>query len=363
MPKEIITSKQAICIIIMFLFGSSVVMGVNSDFCQDTWIALLCSMVIVIPIILVYARIMKLYPGKDIFDIIEHLFGRLWGNMIIILIILYALHLGSMVLRNFSEFIKVVSMDKTPELVLMIGMTIITSYLAKSGIEVVARWSVVIFPITLGVVFITIVLSLNNMNFNNILPFMDHSLADLSKTAYSIFSFPFAETVLFLAIANSIKKTDSPYKIYLYAIIWGLILFLIIILRNLFILGAPMIRSVYFPSYTAARLINVGDFLTRIEGSITINFILAGITKITVCLLAASKGIAHIFKVNDYHNIVVPTNLIILAICSIVYNNITQMFEFIQVYSIYTIPFQIVIPLLIWITAEIKKKSPPLQSV
>jgi spore germination protein KB len=357
MPKEIISSKQAIAIIVMFLFGSSVVLGVNSELCQDTWLGLLVSVIMFVPLFIIYSRIMKLYPQKDIFIIIDELFGKVIGKIFTILMSWYALHLGALVLRNFSEFIQVVSMNETPEVVLMIAMIIIVIYLAKSGIEVLGRWAIVAFVIIIISIIVTLMFTASKADFNNLLPIFNHSPKEILSSAYSILSFPFAETILFTTIVCTIPKKDSPYKIYLYGTLLALIIFIVIITRNIAISGAPSIKASYFPSYSSARLIGVGDFLTRIEGSITINFILAGITKITVCLFAAAKGIAHLFKVTNYRSLITPAGFLMVALCSILYSNITEMFAFLPTYSIYAIPFQIIIPVIIWITAEIKKKK------
>ncbi len=357
MQKEIISSKQATAILIMFLFGSSVVLGVNSELCQDTWLALFTSVLMFIPLIFIYSRVIKLFPEKDIFIIIDNLFGKFFGKIIIVLISWYALHLGSLVLRDFSEFIQVVSMNETPEIILMIAMIAIIIYLAKSGIETLGRWSITIFFIIITFVIITLIFSGSKLDFNNLLPIFNHSPKEVLTSAYSILSFPFAETVVFITLAGAIKKKDSPYKIYLFASLIALIIFTIIVTRNMAVAGAPTIKIAAFPSYTSARLIGIGDFLTRIEGSVTINFILAGITKITVCLMAATKGISHLFKINNYRTLVTPTGLLMVALSTILYSNITQMFNFLPTYSIYAIPFQIIIPIIIWITAEIKKKN------
>jgi spore germination protein KB len=353
------SSKQAIAIIIMFLFGSSVVMGVNSELGQDVWIAIGVSIALFIPFALIYARIIKIFPGKDIYDVSEELFGRIFGKIIIILITWYAIHLGALVLRNFSEFIQIATLTETPQLIIMITMLLVVIYLAKSGVEVLGRWSIIIFVIVIAVVIFTVLASIGNMSFDNLLPISEHQIGDVLTSGYHIFSFPFAETILFMTIASSIRKKDSPYKIYLYAILIAGIIFMIIIMRNITVLGVPMSQASYFPSYTTTRLISISDFLTRIEGSITINFILAGITKITVCLIAASKGISKLFSIKNYNSIIVSVALIILALCTILYDNIQQMFEFLPVYSIYAVPFQIIIPLILWIGAErsLKKKK------
>jgi hypothetical protein len=49
--------------------------------------------------------------------------------------------------------------------------------------------------------------------------------------------------------------------------------------------------------------------------------------------------------------------MLMMAFCEIVYTNITEMFEWFNIYRFYAIPFQIILPLLLWILAEIKAKK------
>ena len=72
----------------------------------------------------------------------------------------------------------------------------------------------------------------------------------------------------------------------------------------------------------AVRLIDVGSFFTRMEGSIATNFILAGIIKLLICLLAATKGTAALFHVEDERKLVLPVSLLVVALAAIVYNNV-----------------------------------------
>lgn len=353
MIKEKMTSNQMIAAIIMFIFGSSVITGVSTDAHQDSWISLIMALIMVLPLIIIYARIIKLYPGEGLYDIINELFGKVVSKIIIILMTWYAIHLGALVLSDFTEYIKITTLLDTPKIIVAITLLMVTVYISKSSIYTLGKWALVSFPIVIIMVIITVVFSINTLDVHNIFPIMEHSLKDIATGAYKIVSFPFAETVLFLPLACFVKKEDSPNKIYISSILIGSFVLLVVIFRNLTVLGAEMMSISYFPSLVATRIIDVGDFLTRIEGVITINFILAGITKITICLIVAAKGMAKIFDVKKYRDLILPATLLILAISMIQYTNVMELFEFLDPYAIYAIPFQIVIPLIVWVKAEI----------
>jgi len=336
--------RQAVAVLIMFNFGSSVVMGVSTGTGQDAWVALLLSVALTMPVVLMYGRIAELNPETGFFDVIEAQFGKIAGKVVAALLTWYALHLCALVLRNFSEFIQISSLLDTPQLPVMVIMLLAVGYLAKLGCKALGKWAIATLPVVLTVVFLTVVLSINVMKFENILPVFEHSIGQISEDAFKIFSFPLCETVLFLSVADCIRKSDNPKKIYVFGMLFSSGVLLIIILRNLFVLGAEVVATEYFPSYSAARIINLGDFLSRIEGSISINFILAGITKITVCLIAASKGISRLFGIDDYRQLVMPTALLAMALATIVYKNTMEMFAFINYYAFYAMPFEVAIP-------------------
>ncbi len=354
MQKEMISMRQAFCIVALFICGSSVVIGGSSDADQDTWISMLLAFIGVIPFLLFYARIMRLFPQKDIFEIFDILFGKIIGKVFTLLISWYALHLCAMVLCNFSEFIEIVAMPETPQLPLTIVMLAVTVYIAFSGIETLGKWAIITLPLLSFVVALTIVISIKHMDFSNLQPVMGNEFSKIANGSLKLFSFPLAETVLFLGVAGAIKMKTNPYKLYVYAAAFAMLILLVVAVRNIALLGPAILKIEYFPSYVAARIINIGEFLPRIEGTISMNFIISGITKITVCLLVAVKGISHFFGVTNYRKILIPVSLLTLAVSAILYKSAMEMFAFIDVYPYYAALFEIIIPLIVWLFAEIK---------
>ena len=357
MIERPLTRRQAIAILMMFNFGSSVVMGVSTGAGQDSWIALILGTLISMPLVLMYGRIISLNPEMNLFEILENRLGKVLGKLACVIMTWYALHLSALVLRNFSEFIQVSSLLETPQFPVLAIMTLTVCALVTKGGKALGKWAVATLPFVLFIVVITVVFSLGVMNFDYILPMFDHPFGKIAEEAFAIFSFPFAETVVFLGIADCVRKEDRPERIYLIGILLSAAILLVIILRNLFIFGPAVVAMEYFPSYTAVRIINIGDFLTRIEGSISINFMLAGITKIALCLITASRGMAALFGVKDWRSLVVPSGLLAVALASILYGNIMEMFGFIKYYPYYAIPFEIVIPVLLWAVSEIRARK------
>ncbi|HHT38563.1 MAG TPA: endospore germination permease [Mollicutes bacterium] len=355
--KEMISSKQIITLILLFVFGTSVVIGVGFDAHQDSWMSLIAAIILSVPLLLMYARTIMLFPGKGLFDIIELLFSKKTGKVLMAIMIWYFLFLGGLVLHNFFEFISITTLPKTPKILIMIIMVLVVVYLGRSNISVLGKWGIVVSITIISVVILTILFSIGNIDFSNLLPVFEHRPITILNGAIKLIVFPFAELVTILPLASFFKKGTNSYKVFMYGLILSGLLLFIVQMRNLLTIGFPLMEYSFFSSYTIARIIEVGDFLSRIEGAITINLLFAVITKTTICLIAATKGTSKLFNTNNYKNLIMPVGLILIMLSVIVYQSIFEMEEFKEKYLvIYSIPFQFAIPFIIWITAEVKKK-------
>ncbi|HWR18567.1 MAG TPA: endospore germination permease [Clostridia bacterium] len=357
MKNETLSPLYAKCIIIMFIIGSTVVLGVGTLTKQDAWMAVIIALAYVIPFLLIYGRLMKLYPEQGLYEIIEAVTGKVLGTILIALYTWYAFHLGTLVLRNFTEFIHVTMLRETSHTPMAILVIITAAYLTKSGLLTMGRFSLFTLSVLIVVIIITVLGAINQMEIHYLLPVLETDALALLEEGYSIYSFPLMETVLFLTAASAVRKEDSPYKIYLSSILFAGVILISIVVRNVLILGPEMVSTSYFPSFVAARIINIGDFFARIEGFISMNFIMSGILKISCCLFAATTGIAKLAGITNFKRLILPVSMLMMAFCEIVYTNIMEMFSWFKIYGIYAIPFQIILPLLLWILAEIKSKK------
>ena len=350
-----ISTRQAVCILVMYIFGNSLMYS-GSKVKQDTWLAVLIGLFMFVPMMLIYARTVSLYPGKNLFDIIDDIFGKIFGRIIALLYVFYAIHLGALLMRNFSEFIQVASMPETPQLIVLVFLFALGIWMVKSGLVVLGRWAKFALPVVLIAVMVTILISMNSINFNNIRPVASTAFPKLMDSSFTLFSFPYGETILFLALFGAIETKKGPYKIFFWGILISLIFMLMAILRNIFVLGFPSLEMYYFASYTTVSVISLGDFFTRIEVLIGLAFLLDLFVKQCVCMFAASIGVSKIFNIKNYKNLAIPTGLFMLTLASILYPNTLEMYKWIDVYKYYALPFQVVLPLMIFIGAEIKTR-------
>jgi spore germination protein KB len=358
MDVEIISNKQFIAIMVVFLLGGSIVMGVGDDAGRDAWVAVLAAMLIAVPFLFVYARIAWVYPGKGLYEILFDVFGGIAGRIIAIAYLLYAFHLGAIVIRNFTEFIQVASFTETPQYVTAFFIAILSIWIVKAGIEVIGRWVSIVLPIMLTSILIVTILVIPKMEFYSIMPVLYNGFTPVLKSSFAVFSFPFAESVILLALFENIKKEYSPYRMFYAGLFIGGSIVLLVTLRSLFSLGETNVSVLYFPPYSSVRLIKIGEFLERIEVVVVVVFMLGGFLKCSLCLFAAGKGMEKVLGLESYRQIAAPLGLLTMILSVIIYSSNMEMFEWAdKYYKYYAMPFQIIFPVLIWIGAEIKARK------
>jgi spore germination protein KB len=355
--KEFITDKEAICLFIAFVIGSSLVIS-GGGAKNDSWIAIIVGIAMSVPVLAIYARMVSLFPGQNLYDILITVFGKFVGSIVTVIYSIYAFHLGALVLRNFGEFIKIVAMPETPLIVSLFCMGLLSIVAARLGIEVLARTSTYFLPIVFVILFIVQLLAIPKIHMEYLKPVLGNGIRPVLTAGFATFSFPFCETVLFICLFSSLKTKKSPFKVYKLGVLITAFIFIIIAIRNIGVLGNTL-ASFYFPSYEAVRRIKIGDFLQRIEVTVSFALFIGVLFKSSVCLLAAAKGASKLFKLNDYKSAVIQVGLMMIYFAYIIYDNSMQMkYWAFKVYPYYAFPVQVIIPVILWIFAEVKIRKP-----
>ncbi|MEJ8554717.1 GerAB/ArcD/ProY family transporter [Tepidibacter sp. Z1-5] len=359
MNKEVVSDKQGISLIVLFIIGSSSVFIMGSEAKQDLWLAIILAIFMALPMALIYSRLHSIFPDKDLYDIIEICFGKFIGKIIIIILTCFLFYWCSDVTNNYGNFIFSVSLKETPMIIPMMFLLILCGWGAKQGIEVLGRWSDFFLIIPVVVLFILAISAISRMNINNIFPIFGSGFSSIFEGALNSLSFPFSQILAFSIVFSCFnKEKQSPYKIYVTGLIVGGIILFLVSLISLLVLGVDSSGRRYYAAYTAVSLINIGTLLNSIEVIISTTFLLGGFIKIGVLLLCVCKGIMKIFNFSDYRFIITPITLLAINLSFFQYENVMHYYEFqTDIWLYFVSPFQVFLPIIIWLIAEIKNKN------
>ncbi|MCT4617774.1 MAG: endospore germination permease [Marinisporobacter sp.] len=356
MQKEVITDQQGIALMFLFIIGESSILVSGLSANQDAWIAIILAGIAAFPLMMLYIKLLKIFPRNNLFDIIECCFGKSIGKIIIFLYAIYSFDLATLVLIDFIKFFQAVGLPDTPIIVPTIFFMFLCISITKEGIEVMGRWSQFIMLILIVLIIFTIFLLIPNMNLNNIQPILSSGIKPVLKGSYEVFIYPFGETVIFSAFLFSTKHKNSIYTIYTRGLLLGGITLLLTSFIILLVLGVKTASTDFYPAYTMVTRINISDLLQRIEVIAAVVFILGGFIKVSVYLLTTCKGFSKTFNCKDYAFIITPISLLIINVTSFEFKSVMEFNEYIfSAWIYYAFIFMVIIPVLTLIIAILKK--------
>ena len=229
------------------------------------WLAIYLGLMEGLFIVFIFTSLSIKFPGKNLVEINNIIYGSFLGKIISFSYLSYFFLLGTLALRLFGDFFSGIIFPQTPVLVIIGLMILVCASAVRNGIEVIARCSQVLLPLTILMVIITFLLGLPNMQFNRFLPVINVPL-DVLRVSHYTAVFPFGESIAFMMLLAYLipdQKTAkrplclnvrSDYRRFLFSL--GAI-------RNTGLLGDTKLISNY-TSYQAARLIDIGEVLTRV---------------------------------------------------------------------------------------------------
>lgn len=355
MNKIEISAKQMEAIVAVFLSSSVLVMGGSSKVEQDSWLCVIAATVAVIPLLWVHTKILELYPGQNYFGNVIRATGKPVGTVLCLLLIFYSLSIGTFVLRIFAEFMHIVNMTETPLIAILVCMTAVMVYTLSNRLYVLARISKFVLPFVLITVIITVLLSYKTMDINNLKPILHTETSKLFDGFLLVFALPYGEIIICMPMFGAMNRKAKIFPTLLKAVLISFLIIFIATERNRLVLGYS--DSIYaYPSYETASVISLGGFLTRVEVLIGINLLLSGFIKTGVLLFTVCDGIAKTFHYRDYEPFVAPMGLVFMTGAVLSSSNTVEMFDWLNYLPVYSLPFQIIIPVLVLIVGTLRKK-------
>lgn len=351
-----ISPMQITLLIAGYILGSSLLTSFMDDIAkQDAWLVIITAFIVSIPFVLSYAFLAKRFPGRSFAEISETVYGPYIGKAVVLLYAGNFFYLLSLNILDVAEFYTGYIMPEMPPVIFLIVFAIVASYALKKGIETIARLSIFSVLYTSGVVIVTILLLLGNIDLNNFLPAFEVPAGKFIQSTHIFSTISFCEVVVILTVFPAVSRTKKLGKHTMIGFsIAALGLFLISV-RNTAVLGASA-DIVSNPSYEAGRLIDVGQVLTRIELFIALGITLALFIKVCLLYYATTTCIAQLFRMRSVSPILIPVGAIGVVMGLLMFHSVLDHEQMGKLYQpIYLMFFEFLIPPLSLLIAKLRK--------
>ena len=355
LEKGEISSSQLMFLVGGFIQGSLLTLAFARDATKhDLWLALIVAFMMSIPLALLYLSLALKFPGQNLIQINDAIFGPYLGKVVSFQYIMLFFLIVSSNLWFAGDFFLSFFFPETPIIVIVIMFAFICAWGVRAGIEVIARMSIILVSVTILITLTTFIFLLNEMKSSNLLPIFDIPTYDFIHGVNIMMAIPFNEVFVFMMVIPYVNKMKQVKTSVVYGMTLALMTSLIVVLRNTLVLG-PLADIVVSPSMEAVSLIDIGEVIERLEALVGIGLILTMFLKVSVFYYATVLGMAQLLKLRSYVPLVIPVGVIGISFALAVQSSVQFNYTVMNTYPIFSLPFYIVLPFMSLLIAKIRK--------
>lgn len=350
--RESISIPQLFMMIVLLPYSSAVLFFLAPETEAGAWVAMLFYILGAIFLQIVYISFHKKFPNDTIITYMPKIYGKILGNFIGCLYIVYFAYMSSRIIRDYVELSRLFGLTRTPMMVVALTFVIIAMYDVYCGIEVIGRVVEIVFLLLIlspAVILIMLVLTRGGVREIDIEPIFQEGVWFVIKSGWKLITFPYGETVLFTMIYPFVNENSKKIKIVsISAVVFLGITLALNEFFYLITLGLQITKKAAFPLLTAAALVRVGNFITRIEVLVMAMLVIGGVYKTAMFMYGAVLGTSQMLKTKSTRCLVLPFGVIIVFLSKIIAKNY---FQHIEIGLEFTpkyihMPMQIIIPMI-----------------
>ena len=319
------------------------------------WLVTVFSSILVFLIFLLLLKLYKKFEGNDLLYIAEKGIGKI-GRIIIGVVILSSLvFITAVVLREFAEDMKVISLSNTPISVVTILFSISMIIGAYIGFEGIARIHAILVPYAIVNYILLIIFVIPRMDISKIMPWFGFGALNIVKKGAIDISL-FSELLLLFFIAPYLGNKKSFSKSGKIGLIISSSFLVIAALFHLLIYFYTTENDNFLPFYQLARFIDMGRFFTRVEAAFMFFWAPVAFLYLSTGLFFSTYIFSKTFEIKYYRPLIIPFTILIYTISLVPENLISSVNLETNIYRTYSSIISFGIPLIIMLVALMRIK-------
>jgi spore germination protein KB len=322
---------------------------------QDMWLSPIWASSAGFLSVYIAYQLNKHYPKQTVIQYSQKIIGWIPGKLIGFVFILFYLHSNGIILREYGEFVVGNFLLKTPMIVVIGSMALVCALSVRSGLEVMARSAQIFVPIIIILLLFIVILLIPDLEPKNMFPVMEKGIMPSVMGAVVPSSW-FTEFFLITFLLPFLGRREKGLKWGMISVFAVMLTMVVTNLLSLFLFGG-ITATLTYPVMSAARYINIADFLQHLESIVMAIWVAGTFIKISVFYYAIVIGTAQWLNLSDYRPIVFPLGFLLVLVSIWSAPNLQELAHSLgTTWPFYAIFIQTVIPILFLLLAVIRKK-------
>lgn len=356
--KQVINHRQ-----IAWLIGSVLITGALISQPQtlakiaknDAWFAYIIPTFYAMLVALVFARLTRAYPGKNLFEIIFLVGGRWIGGIVNAIVLFYLWLLIVADIKGVSFYLHLTLLPRTPLEIILLVFVLVLMYYGRTSTEVAARVNEMYFPVFFLIATLLYFTLSNEYAVERLEPVLESKIAAVGLINL-VASGMFGDIFLFGAFLHAISHSRLLYSTMKHgAIIAGFSLTLVMVIQ-LGVMGYLITSRLSFPLHTLVQQIHITDFLDRVEVILFSIWFPAFTIKVVITYIAFLVGVGSFAGQHHYAACNGPCGLFVVVSSLLSFPKTDDVLRFIS-YGMPAITLILQLPLLAFLFAAARLRE------
>jgi len=316
------------------------------------WMApIIMGIIAVIPIYL-SIKVILLYEGKSLLDIIVHLFGKYIG--FVVLFLLFIILSLSIIVQSaiYTDIVKTMYFTQTPSLAIYAILMGVSAYGASKGPMQIGSVAWLFLPYVKISLFLCLFLSIGYGHIDFLFPIMGPGLWEIIKES-SIHLSIYMDFFYLCMLIPHIRNVKVLKKGTWVALIILVIEMVIAIAAYIVLFDFTIIKLINYPLHEAIHFLPIG-FLKNIEMFFFPFWLIATFVRFAVYLYLNAVLFGKVFKINRFE-FIIPTVATLIIFIGLIpdspsYNLLGLRAKLIH----YSTPVFFILPFILWILAKFR---------
>ncbi|WP_078412040.1 spore germination protein [Priestia abyssalis] len=301
-PKDQITASQTAIITINFILGTGILTlprtSVEKVKTPDVWISVLLGGLIAMMVGVIIVKLSQKFPGRTFYQYSQEIVGKWIGGGFSLLVLCYFLTTSGFQIRAMAEVTGLLLLEGTPIWAIIMPFMWIGLYLIMGGINSIARLFEIIFPITVFLFLLVVLLSIGIFEINHLRPVLGLGIMPVLKGVKTT-SLAFSGPEIMLLLLAFMQNPNKAVKTVLVGVSVPLIFYMITVVMVIGALSIDGVVTRTWPTIDLIRSFEVpGLIFERFESLLLVIWIMQLFSTFTITYYAAALGLAQLFKKN-----------------------------------------------------------------
>ena len=238
---------------------------------NDSWAMAFTGLLFTLPMVAIYAVLLRKFPGKSLIEIDDIIFGPVLGKIVSALYLFFFVSLAALNTRDLGNFVVGYMMLETPLAAVIFIFLIGCVYTIRKGIENLMNLSTFLFIISVGALAVNCVLVLRYIQPEFLKPFFRLEPLKYVQGTVSVAAVPMGEVLAFTMVTPLLGKDKKAAK--------------------------PLLLSIVsLPAFESMRYVSLEYTLTRMESIYAVILVILYLFKVSILIYAFALGLTQMLS-------------------------------------------------------------------